>query len=157
MAKRAARLKIHGVTICISLQAPTVDQLHVQKDVLQHVACLVGHVDYHRVSGDLIIREASETMYKIGWGSQVAWFLANAAQLRTLCILDSGWPTDSMPLIAQFTGLVKLHLNLDKVNAIADFGPLSQLSLLKDLALHCCSACLDCQGVLSSNRTHLTM
>ena len=152
----ATRLEGHGITICISLKQPQMDEPGFGHAVLKHLAPLLRHLNYARVLSALVVHTDTATLQ--GWAPDSIHTLMSATSLRTLCITDRHQPSLSLNLtvIAQLTSLVNLHLDFFETDDPVDFGPLNQLRTLRNLALQSYSSDLDCQGVLQSSRATLS-
>ncbi len=132
-------------------------------DTLTQLAPLLESVDYHSVPDLLATQVAFIHGSQACFGPDHVKALQAASHLQTLCISDSVHVmvqqqgitslVSSIPTIANMRSLTKLHLTTSSRQP--DFGPLRQLTCLRDLALQCWGSSSHCAGVLHSNKACL--
>ena len=158
----------YGVSLSIFIQAVKVATKAPPPAVLGPLAPFLSSIDIYSIPREqttckhqLHTLEAAHSAFT---PAHIAALQHYSSNLSALCIsefdLSRRVPltvplADSMADIAQLTGLTKLHLTLDNFSQLVDFQPLSQLSFLKDLALHCLSGAASCPDVLESSRDTL--
>ena len=131
---------------------------------IRHLGTNLHHFDTYSIpteqpaaSTNLQLASASAMTY-----SQVQALSGSAASVCTLWMCERGnqsfvGPMRVIEAVATMTKLTKLHLMVSGgfYRGPTDFRPLTQLSMLQDLALQCYDACNSCEGVLSWNRLTL--
>ena len=154
----------HGVDICIHLQSASGATTTLPASALQLLAPLLHSIDMYTVRH----QQTADSQYtnaavfsKFTPAHITALQYCNDS-LLALCISDlhaSGAQpmatmADQMAVIAQLSGLTKLHLSTDG-SQVVNFEPLSQLSSVQDLALQSVRRDVSCAGILTSSRLTL--
>ena len=154
----------HGVNICIHLQSASGATTTLPASALQLLAPLLHSIDMYTVPHQqtALSNYANSALFSGFTPAHRAALQYCSNRLSALCISDQhasvAQPVATIAghtaVIAQLSSLTKLHLSLER-SQVANFGPLSQLSSVQDLALQCLHRGVSCSGILTSSRLTL--
>ena len=154
----------HGVNVCIHLQSASGATTMLPASALQLLAPLLYSIDMYTVPHQqtALSNHTSAVLFSGFTPAHIAALQYCSDGLSALCVSDlhasDAQPVASiaghMAVIAQLSGLSKLHLSLGG-SQDANFEPLSQLSSVQDLALQSPRRGVSCTGILTSSRLTL--